>query len=171
MQAVLDTLIKERPVAAGKSEWQAVDVDDIALLHARMANGVLGTVEVSRMGTGATNDLVVEIFGDQGAIRFDLTNPSWLEVYDARDSQEPTGGMRGFRKVETVQRYSGQKAPDWTMTPSFVRGHAECQYQFLRAIWDGTPATPSIADGLHIQEVMEAAVRSSDENRWVNVAG
>jgi levoglucosan dehydrogenase len=170
VQAVLDTLIKERPVSAGKPDKQTVDVDDIALLHARMANGVLGIVEVSRMGTGATNDLVVEIFGDQGAIRFDVTNPSWLEVYDARDKQEPYGGMRGFRKVETVQRYPGQKAPDWTMTPSFVRGHAECQYQFLRAIWDGTPASPSIADGLHIQEVMEAAVRSSDENRWVNVA-
>jgi predicted dehydrogenase len=170
VQAVLDTLIKERPVAAGKSEKLPVDVDDIALIHARMANGVLGLVEISRMGTGATNDAVVEIFGDKGAIRFDLTNPSWLEVYDVRDQSEPVGGMRGFRKIETVQRYPGQKAPDWTMMPGFVRGHAECQYQFLRAIWDGTPATPNIADGLHIQEVMEAAVRSSDENRWVNIA-
>ena len=45
----------------------------------------------------------------------------------------------------------------------------DMQEPFLRAIWDGTPTTPSIADGLHIQEVMEAAVRSSEENRWVNV--
>ena len=41
------------------------------LLQARLADGTLGTVEISRMGTGATNDLSFEIFGDRGAIRFD----------------------------------------------------------------------------------------------------
>ncbi len=170
VQAVLDTLIKDRPVAAGAEQRQPVDVDDIALLHARMVNGALGLVEISRMGTGAVNDLILEIFGDKGAIRFSLMDAAWLEVYDVRDKQEPLGGMRGFRKIEAVQRYPGQKAPDWTMTPDFVRSHVECQYRFLRAIWDGTAATPSFADGVHIQEVMEASVRSSDEQRWVSIA-
>jgi predicted dehydrogenase len=170
VQAVLDTLIKERPIAAGSTQHAPVDVDDIALLHVRLTENTLGLVEISRMGTGATNDLVVEIFGDKGAIRFDLADPEWLEVYDVRDDQQPSGGMRGFRRLETVSRYEGQKAPDWTMTPDFVRTHAECQYRFLRSIWDNVPASPSIADGLHIQEVMEAAQRSSDEGRWVSIA-
>ncbi len=170
VQAVLDTLIKERPVALNAAEKAPVDVDDIALLHLRMADNTLGLVEISRMGTGATNDLVIEIFGDKGAIRFDLTQPNWLEVYDVRDKDQPMGGMRGFRKVETVQRYEGQKAPDWTMTPNFERSHAECQYRFLKAIWDDRPAAPSLADGLRVQEIMAAATRSSDEQRWVNIA-
>ena len=79
-----------------------VDVDDIALLTARLSDGALGTVEISRMGTGATNDLTFEVFGDKGAIRWALDDPGWLHVYDARDADSPLGGERGFRKIEAV---------------------------------------------------------------------
>lgn len=169
VQATLETLIQERPVAAGSTERVRVDVDDMALLHLRLSDNTLGLVEISRMGTGATNDMVIEVFGDKGAIRFEAANPSWLEVYDTREPDKPTGGTRGFTRVETVQRYDGQKAPDWTMPPDFVRTHAECQYQFLKAVMDGRPASPSFADGLHIQAIMEAAVQSSNEGRWVSI--
>jgi predicted dehydrogenase len=170
VQATLDTLIKERPLAAGSAEKGPVDVDDIALMQLRMANGTLGLVEVSRLGTGATNDMQIEIFGSKGAVRFNFADPSWLEVYDARDTDQPSGGLRGFRKVETVQRYAGQKSPDWTMPPGFVRSHAECQYQFLKAIAEDAPTAPTLADGLKVQEVMEAAARSSNAGRWVSIA-
>jgi predicted dehydrogenase len=169
VQAQLETLIPERPIAPGSSEKATVDVDDLALLHLRMANGIPGSVEVSRMGTGATNDLQIEIVGDQGAIRFHSEDPTWLEVYDARDPDQPLGGIRGFRRVETVQRYEGAKAPDWSMTPNFVRAHAECQYQFLKAISEDRQPSPTLADGLKIQEVMEAAQKASAEGRWVRI--
>ena len=166
----LETFIKERPIAPGSQEKAPVDVDDIALLHTRLPGGSLGTVEISRMGTGATNDLIIEIFGDKGAIRFDLNEPAWLYVYDTRDDDKPTGGQRGFRKIEAVQRYDGQRAPDWTMTPDFVRTHAECQYQFIRSIWQDRPPSPSFADGLHVQKIMEAAQRSAQNGRWIQLA-
>jgi predicted dehydrogenase len=171
VQATLDTLIKERPVAPGATEKGPVEVDDIALMHVRMAapHDTLGLVEISRMGTGTTNDLQIEIFGDQGALRFNSADPSWLEVYDVRDGGQPLGGMRGFRKLETVQRHEGQRSPDWSMPPGFVRTHAECQYQFLKAISDDVPLSPTLADGLRVQEAMEAAIRSSEESRWVAV--
>jgi predicted dehydrogenase len=171
VQATLDTLIKERPIAAGATQKGPVDVDDIALMHIRMADphDTLGLVEVSRMGTGTTNDLQIEIFGDQGALRFSSADPGWLEAYDVRDAGHPLGGMRGFRKLETVQRYEGQKVPDWSMPPGFLRTHAECQYQFLRAISEDLPPSPSLTEGLRVQEAMEAAVRSSEEGRWVAV--
>jgi predicted dehydrogenase len=169
VQATMDTLIRERPLAPGSSETGEVDVDDIALLHARTASGTLGTVEISRMGTGAANDLQFEIFGDKGAIRFSAADPSWLEVYDMRDDGAPLGGMRGFRKLETVQRHEEAKSPDWTMPPGFVRAHAECQYQFLKAIDQVRPASPSLADGLHVQAIMAAAEQSAARGNWVDV--
>lgn len=169
VQAVLDTLIKERPVAAGSTEKGPVDVDDIALMHLRMADGTLGLVEISRMGTGVTNDLQIEIYGDKGSLRFRSDEPAWLEVYDTRDPGQPLGGMRGFRKVQTAQQFQGQKSPDWTMPPGFVRGHAECQYQFLLAVTEDRPASPSMEEGLRVQEAMAAAMRSSAEGRWVTV--
>ena len=145
-------------------------MDDIAFIQARLKNGASGIVEISRMGTGATNDVVVEIFGDKGAIRYDLADPGALYVYDVRDDTEPQGGMRGFRRLETSQRYEGQRSPDWTMAPDFMRGHAECQYQFIRSIWNNSDPVPSIRDGLHIQEIMEASVISSDEGRTVKLS-
>jgi predicted dehydrogenase len=78
--------------------------------------------------------------------------------------------MRGTRRIETVGRYEGAKSPDWSMAPSFVRAHAECQYQFLKAVAEDTPSVPTLADGLHIQAVMAAAEESAQEERWVQVA-
>jgi predicted dehydrogenase len=169
VQAILETLIKERPLTPGAAEKGPVNVDDMTLMHLRMADGTLGLVEASRMGTGVTNDLQLEIFGDKGAIRFNLEEPSYLEVYDVREAAGPLGGRRGYKKLETVQKYPGQKAPDGTMTPTFTRAHAECQYQFLKAIWEDRPASPSLADGLKVQEVMAAAEHSSAEGRWVAI--
>ena len=169
VNATMETLIKERPIAKGATTLGQVDVDDIALLHTRMADGALGTVEISRMGTGVANDLGIEIFGDKGAIRFNGADPSWLELYDTRDPDAPLGGMRGFKKLETVQRHAGAKSPDWTMPPGFVRAHAECQYQFLKAIDEDLPAAPDLATGLHNQAVMAAAERSAADQRWVTV--
>ena len=169
VQTTMDTLIKERPAAAGCMEKVPVDVDDVALLQARLTDGRLGLIEVSRMGTGFTNEVVVEIFGDKGAIRFNAADPSWLEIYDVRDAESPFGGMRGFKKIEAVGRYAGAKSPDWTMAPGFNRAHAEGLYQFCRAIWDDKPATPSLADGLHIQAIMAAAEQSSLQGGWIPV--
>lgn len=169
VQAALETLIKERPIGPGADETGPVDVDDIALLHVRTAGGALGLVEISRMGTGCTNDLEFELFGDQGSLRWSVTDPGFLYVYDARQPEQPLGGLRGFTRVEAVGRYPGQKAPDWSMAPGFVRAHAECQWQFIRAVTEGRAAAPTLADGLHVQAVMEAAERSSELGGWVSV--
>lgn len=169
VQATLDTLIKERPVAAGATEKVAVDVDDIALMQVRLVNGTLGLVEISRMGTGFTNEVVVEIFGEKGALRFNAADPDWLEIYDVRDAESPFGGMRGFKKIEALGRYAGAKSPDWTMAPGFNRSHAEGLYQFCKAIWEDKPASPSLRDGLHIQQVMEAAERAAQAGGWVTL--
>jgi predicted dehydrogenase len=170
VQATLDTLIKERPVAPGSKEKGPVEVDDIVLMQVRMADNTLGSVEISRMGTGATNDMRIEIFGEKGALRFSSEDPSWLEVFDVRDSDQPTGGMSGFRKLQTVGRFEGQKAPDWSMAPGFVTTFVESQYRFLKAVSDDTQPVLTFKDGLHIQEVMQAAMLSSDEKRWVAIA-
>jgi predicted dehydrogenase len=170
VQATLDTLIRERPAAAGSSERVAVDVDDLALLTVRLPDGTLGTVEASRMATGSPNEIRFELFGERGAIRWRSSQGSWLEVYDVQAAQGgPIGGMGGTQRIDTLNRYPGQKSPDPSMSPDFVRSHAECQWQFLKAIDEGRPAEPSLADGLHVQAVMEAAIRSSAEGGWVSV--
>jgi predicted dehydrogenase len=169
VSATLETLIPERPIAPGSTVKALVDVDDLDLLQLRMRDDTLGVVEVSRMGTGATNDLQIEIFGELGALRLSSSEPDWLYVYDTRDSDKPLGGMRGFKRVETGQRFDGQVMPDWTMPMNFVRSHAECQYQFLKSIWEDRPPQPDLTDGLYVQRLMAAAEISSAARRWVTL--
>jgi predicted dehydrogenase len=169
INATLETLVRERPVKAGATETAPVDVDDLALLQMRLLrDGALGTAEFSRMGTGAVNDLRLEIFGELGAIKLSLEEPDWLEIYDARTPDRPLGGARGFTRVETVQRFDGAVSPDWTMPMGFVRSHAECQYRFLRAVWDGSAPSPDLHDGVAVQRLLAAAELSSAEKRWVS---
>jgi predicted dehydrogenase len=124
-----------------------------------------------RLGAGHTNFLAIKIFGEQGALRFNSEAPSCLDVFDGRDPDQPLGGLSGFRRVRTVSRYPGQKAPDATMPSDFVRTHVEIQYRFLKAVSDDEPPSPCFAAGLHVQEVMEAALISAAEKRWVAMGG
>jgi predicted dehydrogenase len=167
VRAILDAPHKERPRSKGESETESVDVEDMAFLQMKIASGAIGTLEASRMATGATNDVWFEVRGDKGAIRFTLEEPNWLYVYDTRASDK----TRGFVRVETVSKYDGALAPDWSQPVGVNRTHAECQYRFLRAIWDDTPTSPSIDDGLRAQEIIEAAYVSAERDEWVRLNG
>jgi predicted dehydrogenase len=52
---------------------------------------------------------------------------------------------------------------------SFTRSHAECQYQFLKAVLEDRMPSPNVEDGLRVQEVMEAVCLSSESRRWINL--
>lgn len=168
VNASLETLVKERPIRAGASERVPVKVDDLAQVQMRIdRDDAAGFAEFSRMGTGAANDLRLEVYGEHGAIKLALEEPDWLWAYDARTSGRPLGGMRGFTRIETVQRFDGAVSPDWTMPMGFVRSHAECQYQFLRALWDDRRPEPDLRAGLAVQRILAGSELSSAERRWV----
>ena len=141
----------------------------MAFVQLRTASGAAGTLEVSRMATGATNDVWFEVRGQLGAIRFTLEEPNWLFVYDARAN----AATRGWTRVETVAKYDGAVMPDWSQPVGVSRTHAECQYRFLRSIWDGNKSgatgTPGIDDGLRVQHIIDAAYRSAEANQWSTV--
>ena len=101
IRATLSTPHPTRPITKGESEREAVNVEDLAFLQARLSNGTLGTLEASRMATGATNDVWFEVRGEHGALRFTLEEPNWLYVYDLRHPDK----TRGFTRVETVAQF------------------------------------------------------------------
>ena len=167
VRATLSTPHPTRPITKGASEREAVDVEDLAFLQARLSNGTLGTLEASRMATGATNDVWFEVRGENGALRFTLEEPNWLYVYDLRHPDK----TRGFTRVETVARYDEALAPDWSQPVGISRTHAECQYRFLRALWDGHEPSPGLDDGLRVQALVDAAYRSAVSGGWEQLSG
>ena len=151
-----------------------IEVDDLALLQVRMKSGALGTMEFSRMATGTNDEFRIEIHGDRGAIYFNSLEPNWVTVYDMNDAAEPIGGRRGFKRIETVQRYpEPAKFPGPKFAIGWLRYHIASQYDFLTNIASPHSSEenlfPSFDDGYKAQELMEAAYISAKEKKLASL--
>lgn len=170
VHATLRTLIKERPIFKGSDEKALVTVDDIAFLQVELPNGALGTIEVSRIATGSTDDLRFEIHGTHGAIRFDLTDPNWLYVYDDTKNAGQYGGDRGWQRVESIQNYPKPASLPGGRTPvGWMRFHMASIHSFITNVVESRPGSPSLEDGLAVQQIMDAAARSSSSGVWESI--
>jgi predicted dehydrogenase len=167
----LETFVKERPVAGDPEKMCPVDVDDLALLLFEMENGAVGTLEATKVATGANDEIRLEIHGEKGAIRFNSMQPNYLEVYDCRDAEEPIGGWRGFKSIETVQRYPKPAAafPGPKFSIGWIRYHAGNAYDFVKNIVENKKPEADMYSGYKVQEVIEAAEISDREKRWVDI--
>jgi predicted dehydrogenase len=146
-------LYPRRPDGRGGTE--AVEVEDQILLTARLAGGAVGTLEASKIATGAEDDLRFEIHGTEGALRFDLMSPDFLEAYSLSDPESPIGGTRGWKRIATLQRYPAPSVfPSPRATSGWLRGHVHCLWNFLDAVARGTPAEPSLQRGVEVQRIM-----------------
>ncbi len=161
----------ERPSPKGLRSRTKVDVEDAAAMLLRAPSGAFGTVEASKIATGAEDELRFEIHGRHGAMRFNLMQPNYLEVYDGRLPDGEYGGGKGWQSIATVQKYpppaSGFPAP--RVGIGWLRAHIHCLYSFLQALADGAEAHPSLAEGLHLQRVLEAVRRSAESGSWVDL--
>ncbi len=168
--AILETFVKRRPRMNEPGKKANVEVEDIALLQIRLKNGAVGTLEASRIATGTNDELRIEIHGTDGAIYFNLMDPNWLYVFDNREKEEPIGGYRGFKKIETVQRYPKPAVlPGPKFAIGWMRYHIHSQYEFIRSIVEDSPNLPGLYDGYKVQEIMEAAYISAKRKSWVNL--
>lgn len=161
------TLYPERP-ARGGGTTRALS-EDQALATLEMPCGALGTVEASKIATGASDELLLEIRGTRGALSWNLMEPNWLCFYDGARPEVPLGGERGLTRIECVGRYP---APGGAFLPAknaigWDRAHIHCYYSFLASLARGQAPSPSIEDGYQLQRLMDALARSSSEGRWI----
>lgn len=170
VQCLAKTFITERPLKHDPQTRAPVEVDDVALLTLRLANGAVGTLEASRLATGAQDELRFEAHGSRGALRFNLMQPNYLEFYDAAAPQAPLGGERGYKAIECVARYPKPASlPGPKNTIGWERFHVHCLHHFVSCVVQGVPAAPSILDGARCQAVMEAALTSNRTGQWETV--
>jgi len=169
--AKLEILINERPLKRNSSKNVKIDVDDIALLIFKLRDGSVGILESTKVATGTNDEVRIEIHGQKGAIRFNSMQPNYLEIYDNRDRKEPIGGMRGFKAVETVQRYPRPAAvfPGPKFAIGWIRYHSGNAYEFINNVIGGTKPDADMYAGYKVQEVVEAAVISNKKGKWVKL--
>jgi predicted dehydrogenase len=166
----METFTKKRPLKKDSTKMGKVEIEDVSLVQFRMKNGGLGIMEATKVATGTNDEMRIEIHGSLGAIKFNLMEPNWLEVYDVRDYGGNYGGDRGFKKIEAVQRYP---KPAVTPSPKFsigwVRFHIAGLYNFIDHIVRGKNTDVDIEAGYKIQEVMQAAIISAKKKEWINL--
>jgi predicted dehydrogenase len=165
--AVERTFVRERPLPDNRG-WGEVDVDDCVAFSGSFENGALGTFEATRFAVGRRNALRVEISGSDGAIAFDLEALNELWYYDARED----AASAGFRRVLVTER-THPYSVDW-LPPGHVTGWERTFINevadFVKAIGAGKDPAPSFADGLQVQQVLNAVSESaSNEARWTPV--
>jgi predicted dehydrogenase len=165
-----EKFILERPLPDDPARRVPVEVDDLSILLFRLAGGGVGTIESSRVATGAQDEVRFEAHGSRGGIRFNLMQPNYLEYYDATAATAAYGGDRGFKAIESVARYDPPFVlPGAKNTIGWERFHIYSIFNFVEHVVAGRPADPDIVAGAKTQAILDAALQSSDRGCWVRV--
>jgi predicted dehydrogenase len=161
----------ERPSAADPARKVAIDAEDCVLVLARLHHGVPGTIEATKLAAGIEDELRLEVHGSRGSLRFNGMDPHYLEFYDGSAPAGPLGGLRGWNRIQTGQRYP-RPATGWPSPKApigWLRGHVACLANFLQAVADGRPGVPGLDCGIRVQHLMECLRRSAAERCWIEV--
>ncbi|HSK07632.1 MAG TPA: Gfo/Idh/MocA family oxidoreductase, partial [Acidimicrobiia bacterium] len=172
--ATTSTLIEQRPLPTGRDTYAAqkgpvemapVDIDDSGAFLLRTGSGVAGVLELSRIHSGRQNFCTIEVSGTEGAIAFDYERLNELQL----SNRHGPGG--GFTRIIVGPAQDGGLV--WTLGGLGV-GFAETIIvhfrELMEAVYNGTGASPSFADGLRAQEVIHAAMVSAETRSWETVA-
>jgi predicted dehydrogenase len=178
--ARLKTFITERPAAVdlGEAVFRAddaqstgqlvpVDIEDHADVLLEFDGGAVGVIQTSWVASGHKLDLGFEVGGDRGALRLSWQRSNELEYYSADDDRE----TQGFRTIVLGPPHPGA-APFWSvagqqlgMNDAFLIAVGD----LVRAVAQERPAKPDFLDGLRACEIVDAALRSAEEERWIAV--
>ncbi len=155
----LQTFVEERPV---DGETRPVTVDDAYTAQLAFEHGAIGTLEASRFATGHKNDHTIVIHGSDGSLRFSLERLNELEVC--------VGGQRGYETVLVTNPEDPYLDHWWP--PGHVLGWEHTfiheNYEFLRAVADGSEFEPNFEDGIAAQRILAAIEASDERGAWVD---
>lgn len=162
--------VAERPATADSPDMVTITGDDAAWLIVRLTNGAIGTIETSKVATGVEDELRIELHGDKGALRFNLMDPNWLDVYDARRLDGAFGGERGFQRIAACARdETTPHVPPSRGTVGWMHFHLASLHSFVVNVVNRTVGSPNFFDGWAAHEVFRAAEESHRTGTWVKV--
>ena len=171
-----ETFVRERPLAeasdglsasGGGGEMGPVTVDDAALVLGRFGSGAVATFEATRFATGRKNALRIEVNGSLGSVAFDLERLNELELFTS-DGSAATQGFRTILVTEPDHPYIGAWWPPGH-TIGWEHSFAHEVGDLVTAIAEGHDPSPSFAEGLQVQQVLDAVTASAAARGWATV--
>ncbi|MCC6444613.1 MAG: Gfo/Idh/MocA family oxidoreductase [Armatimonadetes bacterium] len=170
LQARQKTLYPLRPSLEDPSILAEQDSDDMTLITGSLKNGAIGTLEASKIATGAQDEIRFEIHGTKGALRYNLMEPNYLDYYNIADPEAPLGGTSGFKRIHCIRRYPAPADfPAPKSTIGWLRGHLHCLYNFIESHHRYRTFDPSIARGIELEKALDAAARSARNGAKVSL--
>tara|TARA_B100001063_G_scaffold247286_1_gene292163 strand:- start:130 stop:1194 length:1065 start_codon:yes stop_codon:yes gene_type:complete len=130
------------------------DVDDFAWFFCQTEKeNADGFIEVSRVSTGAIDELRLEVHGSLGAIKWNLENLNFYELYSVNSNE------KGYKKLPAFyDRESSLDFPPPKVTSGWLRSHIDCLYHFIKEISDEKFSSDKISkfsDGNFIQTIID----------------
>lgn len=143
------TLVSDRRSAdpAKNGARESVDVDDYAHFFAQTAGGIAASFEISRNAFGRGNFQHIEIYGDRGALIYELEDDDVLQICEGIDE-----GSHTFRTLEIPEKYRVSQM--------------QCFIDRLRGEEYGLAAT--VSDGYEGMLALDEIIRSSVEGITVD---
>lgn len=151
----VSTMIKQRRLP-DSSAMAKVDADDNFAVILRFANGAIGTVHVTATA-GHEGDEEITLSGSEGTLAIRQGN-----LRGAR-----TGDF-SMNELPIPERLLGGLVPGGHF---LVQPTTLLLRTWARAIREGRSISPSFTDGVKTQELIDGALRSSQQGRWIDTSG
>ena len=178
VSALLETFVRERPlpvesgklggVGVGGAGTGTVTVDDAAVFLGRFSGGALASFEATRFALGRKNAIRIEINGSAGSLAFDFEDMNVLQFFDGTEPAETAG----FRRILVTEPEHPYVAAWWPAGHGlgYEHGFTHQVVDLVTALAKGEDPTPSFADGLQVQRVLDAVERSAAANStWTEI--
>ncbi|MCB9421707.1 MAG: Gfo/Idh/MocA family oxidoreductase [Ardenticatenaceae bacterium] len=175
---MMSTVVKERAVPVGGSGYAAkaegdapmreVENEDITECLVRFANGAVGAIGTSRVGTGRKLGLGYEIQGTKGSLFYTQERMNELKLYRHTDPDRE----KGYKTVYIGPDHPGYKA--FFGLAGIGLGYNDQKiieaHDLVTAVALNQPAYPDVRFAYGVNKVMDAIDLSVQEKRWVNVS-
>ncbi|MDB6122883.1 MAG: Oxidoreductase domain protein [Pedosphaera sp.] len=149
-------------------DGQPSDLEDWVTILAEFSNSpATGVLESSKVATGrgegARSQDYCEVNGREGSLVFQLERPLELQIAKRGDT-----GLRTVPVPEEFLKWPGSPRDPHVGDSAFTFRYDQ-DVEFIQAIVQQRPCVPSFREGAQAQAVMDAAVLSALEKRWVEV--
>lgn len=163
----MQTVITERPNPNNLSEKVKVENEDQATAMVRFANGVMGTIESSRIACGRKMGLTYVVTGTKGTLTYTQERMAELKLY----LHDEDKSRQGFKTILV-----GPEHPDYAafcVSAGHGIGFNDQKSVEIRDLLNGIAADdrmwPDFEEGYRVSRVLEAIAKSAEEKRWVEV--
>lgn len=139
--------VKERK-RLDSEEIAPVTTDDFCHFIAELEHEIPAVFTVSRCAQGNNNHIMIDIYGDRGALRFDLNHPEQLQLFKDGD------------KIDEMKTIIVPDEYKITQEQAFINMLLGNEPDFM----------PTLQDGIKAQYVLDALLDSVEQKSWISIS-